>query len=539
METKKDWYKDAVVYQIYPKSFCDSNGDGIGDFRGIISKLDYLKELGVNTVWISPCYPAPDKDNGYDISDFDNVDPKFGTMEDFEEMLEEMHKRGIRLLMDLVVNHTSDEHEWFKSAIQGKDAKYRDYYIWKDPVNGGPPNKWGGDAIGGSAWIYDEKSGQYYLHVGFHYQPDLDWENPKVREEIAAMINRWFDRGVDGFRCDVINMISKDFDAPHPGDGPRLHEFLHELYEKCFKPHNAFTVGEVWDLPPEDSLMLTHPDRGELTLAFQFEHMRVGREDGKRFYPAEFKPHDFVDVLAKWQKGLNGEGWNALCMENHDQPRCLNRFGNTGRYRRESAKMLATLLYCQQGTPFLYEGQELGCINPVFHTLEESIDIESCNNQDILVKKFGVEETLRRFSFDSRDCGRVPMAWDDSENGGFTTGKPWIKLNDFYKDINAKKELEAEDGVYGYYKNLFKVRADNKTLMRGDFELLCNAGGEVVYRRFLEGEKDVYVILNYSEKKIRVNNPCKGGKLMLSTHARKRLDEKMVLKPYEAMIIEA
>ncbi|MBQ3183110.1 MAG: alpha-glucosidase [Clostridia bacterium] len=536
METKKDWYKDAVVYQIYPKSFCDSNGDGIGDFRGIISKLDYLKELGVNTVWISPCYPTPDKDNGYDISDFDNVDPKFGTMADFEEMLDEMHKRGIRLLMDLVVNHTSDEHEWFKSAIQGKDAPYRDYYIWKDPVNGGPPNKWGGDAIGGSAWIYDEKSGQYYLHVGFHYQPDLDWENPKVRDEIANMINRWFDRGVDGFRCDVINMISKDFEADHPGDGPRLHEFLHELHERCFGPHNAFTVGEVWDLPPEASLMLTAPEREELTLAFQFEHMREGREKGLRFYPAKFDPHKFVATMAKWQAGLNGKGWNALCIENHDQPRSIDRFGSK-KYRRESAKLLATLTYCMQGTPFIYEGQELGCINPVFHTLEESIDIESQNNQDILIKKFGVEETLRRFSLDSRDCGRVPMAWDDSENGGFTTGKPWIKLNDFYKDINAKNELSAEDGVYGYFRDLFKMRAANKTLMRGDFELLKNEGGAVVYRRFLEGEKDVYVVLNYSDKRISIDNPVKGGKFLITSHDRKRVTETFRMRPWESIVI--
>lgn len=538
MEKMKDWYKDAVVYQIYPRSFCDSNGDGIGDIRGIISKLDYLKELGVNTVWISPCYQSPNGDNGYDISDFQAIGPEYGDLEDFKVLVEEMHKRGIRLLMDLVVNHTSEEHIWFQEALKGKDNPYRDYYIWRDPVNDGPPNKWGMGDPGGSNWIYDEASGQYYLHLGYRMQPDLNWDNPKVRDEIANMINWWFDLGVDGFRCDVINLISKDFDAPEGGgNGPNLHKYLHELHERCFGPHNAMTVGEVWDLEPEESLMLTAPEREELTLAFQFEHMRVGRVDAKRFFIGEFDPHKFVEMLAKWQHGLNGKGWNALCFENHDQPRSLNRFGSPQKYRRESAKLLATLLYCMQGTPFIYQGQELGTINPVFHSLYESVDCEANNIERYLVENFGMEDTLRRFSFDSRDCARVPMAWDDSYNGGFTEGKPWIKLNDFYADINAKNELAAKDGVYAFYKELFSVRASKKTLLRGEFELLKNEGGAVIYRRYLEGEKDIYVVLNYSDNKIKCDIPK--GEIILSSYNRTKLAPKLKLEPWEALVIEA
>lgn len=539
MNKTKDWYKDAVVYQIYPKSFCDSNSDGIGDLRGIISKLDYLKDLGVNTIWISPCYRSPGADNGYDISDFQDIGPEYGTLDDFKELVEEMHKRGIRLLMDLVVNHTSEEHKWFKEAKKGKDNPYRDYYIWRDPVNGKPPNEWGKDEIGGSSWIYDESSGQYYLHLGFKEQPDLNWDNPKVRDEIANMINWWFELGVDGFRCDVINLISKDYDAPKGGNGKNLHKYLHELHERCFGPHNAMTVGEVWDLEPEESLMLTAPEREELTLAFQFEHMRVGRIDGQRYYKGEFDPHEFVASLAKWQNGLNGHGWNALCIENHDQPRSLDRFGSTDKYRRESAKMLATLLYCMQGTPFIYQGQEIGAINPVFHSLYESIDCEANNLERHLVENFGLEETLRRFSFDSRDCGRVPMAWDNSYNGGFTSGKPWIKLNDFYREINVKNELAAEDGIYAYYKELFALRASKKVLLRGDFELLKNENGAVVYQRSLENEHDIYVVLNYSNDRIECTNPAYDGNILISNYNREKLENELILRPWEAIVIEA
>ena len=531
----KDWYKDAVVYQIYPKSFCDSNGDGIGDIRGIISKLDYLKDLGINTVWLSPCYPSPQADNGYDISDYQDIAPEYGTLDDFKEMLDEMHKRGIRLLMDLVVNHTSDEHRWFKEALKGRDNPYRDYYVWRDPVDGKPPNDWEA-GFGKSAWEYDEASGQYWLHLFTEKQPDLNWTNPRLREEIVNMINWWLDMGVDGFRCDVINLIAKDYDAPDPGDGEHLHEYLHELNEKCFKPHNAMTVGEVFGLSPEQSLMLTAPEREELTLVFQFEHMRVGRVDGQRFFHCEFDPHRFVEILAKWQNGLIGRGWNALCYENHDQPRCHDRFGSPREYRRESAKMLATLLYCMQGTPFIYEGQELGCINPVFRSLYESVDCEANDIERYLVENFGMEETLRKFSFDSRDCGRVPMAWDDSYNGGFTEGKPWIKLNDFYPEINAKSELAAEDGVYGYYKMLLALRASKKVLLRGDFELIRNDGGAVIYRRMLDGEKDIYVILNYSSVEIKCDVP--NGNVLLSNYNRNTIDNAVLLSPWEAVVVE-
>lgn len=528
-----EWYKDAVVYQIYPKSFCDSNGDGIGDFNGIISKLDYLKELGINTIWISPCYPSPQKDNGYDISDYDDVGREYGTMDDFKRMVSEMHKRGIRLLMDLVVKSSSDEHMWFSESKKGKDNPYRDYYVWKDPVDGHEPNDWqAGYQI--SAWTYDKKTNQYWLHTFIEGEPDLNWDNPNVRNEIYSMVNRWLDIGVDGFRCDVINLISKDYDSDHIGDGKHLHEYLHELHERCLEPHNAMTVGEVYGLTPDEAFEMIDPAKGELTLVFQFEHMREGRIDGQRFFMTDFKPRKFVDTLAKWQYGFMGRAWNALVMENHDQPRCINRFGSVV-YRKESAKMLASLLYCLQGTVFIYEGQEFGSINPVFKTLDEGDDIETKQIQDHLVELWGMEGALKAISLDSRDCARIPMAWDSSETGGFSSGKAWIKYNDFRKEINAENDIADEDGVYHFYQKLLALRKSKKVLSRGDFALIHNDdNGVVVFKRFIEGEKDIFVVLNYSENENTYDYSPYKGKLLLSGYS----SECHVMRPYEALIYE-
>ena len=532
-----DWYKDAVVYQIYPKSFCDSNGDGIGDINGIISKLDYIKDLGINTVWISPCYKSPNADFGYDISDYRDIAPEYGTLDDFKRMLDEMHKRGIRLLMDLVVNHTSDEHEWFIESKKGRDNPYRDYYIWKDPVKGAYPNSWS-SGFNESAWEWDESSGQYYLHLFTKKQPDLNWENPNVRQEIEDMVNYWLDMGVDGFRCDVINLISKDFSAKIPDNGPHLHDYLHSLYLNCFEPHNAMTVGEVWGLTPDESLELTSPLAGELSLAFQFEHLSVGRQDGKRFFPCEFDPVKFTDILAKWQYGLNGRGWNALCMENHDQPRCVNRFGSPEKYRRESATMLATLLYGMQGTVFLYEGQECGFINPVFNSYDECLDVETTDAYPYMMKTFGEKEMLRRYSFDSRDCGRIPMSWNGTENAGFTEGKSWIKLNDFRKEVNVETEINADNSVYRYYRNLIKLKKENNILKFGEFCLLNNDGRFVLYERTFEGKK-LLVILRFSDTPIEIKKPFEFGKILLSNYSDAEIEkETLRLRPYEAMIIE-
>lgn len=528
-----NWYKDAVVYQIYPKSFCDSNGDGIGDFNGIISKLDYLKELGINTVWISPCYPSPQKDNGYDISDYDDVGREYGTMEDFKRMADEMHRRGIKLLMDLVVKSSSDEHFWFTESMKGKDNPYRDYYVWKDPVDGREPNDWqAGYQI--SAWTFDEKSGQYWLHTFIEGEPDLNWDNPKVRQEIYAMVNRWLDIGVDGFRCDVINLIAKDYDSDHIGDGKHLHEYLHELHENCLAPHDAMTVGEVYDLTPDEAFEMVAPDRGELSLVFQFEHLREGRIDGQRFFMTDFNAKNFVDTLAKWQYGFMGRAWNTLVMENHDQPRCIDRFGSV-EYRKESAKMLATLLYCLQGTVFIYEGQEFGSINPVFRSLEECDDCETKQIQDHLVELWGTEGALKAISLDSRDCARVPVAWDGSETGGFSDGKAWIKYNDFRHEVNAASDLADENGVYRFYQKLLSLRKSKRALSRGNFELIRNdEDGGVVYRRYIEGERDIFVVLNYSDKENAFDFSSYKGELLLSGYG----DIPDVMRPFECLVFE-
>lgn len=529
----KEWYKEAVVYQIYPKSFCDTNGDGIGDIPGIISKLDYLKELGINTIWLSPCYVSPGDDNGYDIADYRTVDHVYGTMDDFKKMLAEVKKRGIRLLMDLVVNHTSNEHEWFVQSRKSKDNPYRDYYIWRDAADGHEPTSWQSN-FGGSAWEFDEATGQYYLHLFSKKQPDLNWENPKVRQEIIDMMNYWLEMGVDGFRCDVINLISKDIENDISGDGPRLHEYIHLLNREALAPHGAMTVGEVWDLSPEESLMLTHPDRQELSMVFQFEHMSVGRTGG-RFYLGTFDPEKYVDVLAKWQKGLNGKGWNAICVENHDQSRCLNRIGDTDKYRYESATMIATLVYAMQGTPYIFQGQELGLINPVFRSLDECRDIEALNAYPVLIKEFDEAEVLRRFSGDSRDCGRAPIPWDSSENGGFTSGTPWLKVHDRYKEINAQADLNSERSVYKYYQKLIKLHLENKTMLYGDFELLYNNGPLSVYRR--SGESgNIKVICNFCNENTKLDFSVDPDSVILSNYeVKEKLSE---LCPYQALIIK-
>ena len=495
-----DWYKEAVVYQIYPKSFCDSNGDGIGDIRGIISKLDYLKDLGINTVWLSPCYVSPGDDNGYDIADYRMIDPVYGSMDDFRRMLSEMHSRGIRLLMDLVVNHTSDEHMWFTESKKGKDNPYRDYYIWKDPVDGKEPNGWKSN-FGGSAWEYDEGSGQYYLHLYSKKQPDLNWENEKLRQEIVDMINYWLDMGVDGFRCDVINSISKDFSQDVPGDGPKLHEYINLLNRECFEPHNAMTVGEVWGLTPDQSLMLTDPNRNELSIAFQFDHMSVGRNGG-RFYLCDFEPEKFMEHLFRWQEGLDGRGWNAICIENHDQPRSLNRYADYENYRYEAATMLGTIELCLQGTPFIYQGQEIGLINPTFTSLEECRDIEAINAYPELIEKFSYDKVMELFSADSRDCGRSPIPWNSEKNGGFTNGEPWLKLHDSYESINVDADIKADRSIFAYYKKLIQLHLNNKALLYGSFGRVYNKGSVSVFSRHIEDET-VFVICNFSDKEVK------------------------------------
>lgn len=528
-----DWQKDAIVYQIYPKSFCDANGDGIGDIKGILSKLPYLEALGINTVWLSPCYPSPGDDNGYDISDYRDIAPEYGTLEDFRELLDALHARGIRLLMDLVVNHTSDEHRWFQKSRESRDNPYRDYYIWRDPVNGREPNDWQA-AFGGSAWEWDEQTGQYYLHLFSKKQPDLNWDNPVVRQEIADMVNYWLDMGVDGFRCDVINSISKDFSAPHGGGiGPHLHEYLHELHERALKPHGALTVGETWGLTPEQTLELTGDARGELTMSFQFEHLLLGRVGGDKFLRCPVDRKAFVDILSKWQEGLKNDGYPVLVMENHDQPRALSRFGDSA-YPYESATMLAMLLYGMRGVPFLYQGQELGLSDPVFHSLSEYRDIETLNAYTAMRGTYSDEELLPMLNFGSRDNSRVPMPWSDAPNGGFTSGTPWIKTN-----VDPARTAEAEEtdprSVLHFYRRLLSLRKQNNCLRRGDFTLLKNDDGTVLYRRAC-GDSTVLVLCRFADSPAPVPALVpKSAALLFGNY--ENADAHAPLRPYEARLL--
>ncbi|MBQ9414709.1 MAG: alpha-glucosidase [Clostridia bacterium] len=485
------WQKETVIYQIYPKSFCDSNGDGIGDIPGILSKVPYLKALGINAVWLSPCYPSPNDDNGYDISDYRGIAPEYGTLDDFKTLLDTLHQNGIRLLLDLVVNHTSDEHAWFEAARQSRDNPYRDYYIWRDPVDGHEPNGWRA-AFGGSAWEFDEKTGQYYLHLFSRKQPDLNWDNPKVRQEIADMINYWLDMGVDGFRCDVINSISKDFTADAPGMGPHLHEYLHELHVKALGPHGALTVGETWGMTPAQTLLMTSEARGELTMTFQFEHLMLGRVGWDKFRRCDVDRKAFVDILAKWEYGLKDDGYPVLVMENHDQPRALSRFGDD-RYPFESATMLAALLYGMRGVAVVYEGQELGLANPTFPTLADYRDIETINAYHEMENDYDEQTLLEMMNFGSRDNSRVPMPWDGSAHAGFTTGTPWI-VADFDPTKTVAAEEADENSVLWFYRKLFRLRQNDPVLLHGDFELLQNEDGTAVYRREKDGDVRLVVV---------------------------------------------
>ena len=459
---EKRWWKESIVYQIYPRSFKDSNGDGIGDLNGITEKMDYLQKLGINVLWLSPVYQSPNDDNGYDISDYQAIMDEFGTMEDFDRMLAVAHEHGIKLVMDLVVNHTSDEHPWFIESQKSVDNPYRDYYIWRPGKDGKEPNNWG-SCFSGPAWKYDEKTDMYYLHLFSRKQPDLNWDNPKVRQEVFDMMNWWLDKGVDGFRMDVISLISKKPDLPdglvgingyasfnEPANGPHVHEYLQEMREKVLNNADTITVGECSGVTLEEAKKYARSDEKELNMVFQFEHMDVDADGSNKWTDKKMNLRDMKAVLTKWQKGLEEIAWNSLFWENHDQPRSVSRFGNdSSQYRERSAKMLATCLHMMQGTPYVYQGQELGMTNVPFHSVEDFRDLDSINAYHELVedqKVFSKEEMMRYLRYKSRDNARTPFQWDDSENAGFTTGTPWIMVNPNYKEINAKAEL-AKDGV--------------------------------------------------------------------------------------------
>ena len=535
-EKKQPWWKTAVVYQIYPKSFQDSNGDGIGDIQGIISRLDYLRELGVDALWISPMYCSPQDDNGYDISDYRNIDPMFGTMEDMEELIRESQKRDIRIVMDLVLNHTSDEHIWFQEAKKSKDNPYHDYYVWRDGKEGELPNDMRA-VFGGPAWEWVPQLGQYYFHQFSVKQPDLNWENPKVRREIYDMILWWMEKGIGGFRLDVIDQIAKEPDKKITNNGPRLHDFLRELSKETFQKGELLTVGEAWGANTQNAKLYSNPDGSEFSMVFQFEHMVMDQQEGKDKW--DLAPLPFVKLkknLAKWQTQLYGCGWNSLFWDNHDLPRIVSRWGDDGECREMSAKMLATVLHGMQGTPYIYQGEELGMTNVRFEDISQYRDIEIFNMyKERMQQGYSKSEIWESIYAKGRDKARTPMQWNGSTHGGFTEGTPWIGVNPNYRQINAKAERENPNSVYHYYRRLIQLRKEYPVFVEGKFELLLEEDEQIfAYTRTNESCK-MLVCANFSGQNVNCEllSEWRQAKQLIHNVQGKLGEE---LKPYEAVI---
>ncbi len=551
----KTWWKEAVIYQIYPRSFMDSNGDGIGDLQGIVSRLDYLKYLGIDVIWLSPVYQSPNDDNGYDISDYQAIMDEFGTMEDFDELLAKAHDRGIRIVMDLVVNHTSDEHKWFLESKKSKDNPYRDYYIWREGQNEqAPPNNWG-SCFGGSAWQYDEATSMYYLHLFSKKQPDLNWDNKEVRQSVYDMMTWWCEKGIDGFRMDVISMISKTSEMPDGkaeglyGDfgpycihGPNVHKYLQEMNETVLSKYDIMTVGETAGVTTELAKQYAGEDARELNMVFQFEHVEGNGKYGK--WTDQKMPLTMLKkTLSRWQRELHGKAWNSLFWDNHDQPRAVSRFGDDRPMFREiSAKMLATCLHMLQGTPYIYQGEELGMTNYPFQSPDDFRDIESINaySQWCANGPLSHEEFWPCITAKSRDNARTPMQWDDTENAGFTTGTPWISVNPNYKEINAKAETSDPDSVFHYYKKLIALRRENPVMIYGSYEPLLEDSEELfVYTRTLDLEK-LLTVCNFSDKEASFTIPYEfvGAGCLISNTENTYDKAEITLRPYEAFVLK-
>ncbi|MGR5307832.1 glycoside hydrolase family 13 protein [Vibrio mediterranei] len=503
---EKRWWHNSVVYQIYPRSFCDSNGDGIGDLNGIRSKLDYLTELGVDVIWLSPVYQSPMDDNGYDISDYQAIAPEFGTMEDMDALLAEAKERGIKIVMDLVVNHTSDEHEWFKRACESKTSPYRDYYVWRDAKPDGSAPSDMGSIFGGSAWEWHEPTQQYYLHLFSKKQPDLNWENPKVHDEVHKMMNWWIDRGIGGFRLDVIDLIGKEIDNGITGNGPRLHPLLKQMNNATFGDKDLLTVGETWDATPEIAKLYSAEDREELSMVFQFEHITLTWTNGDKWKPAPLDLKAFKQVLTKWQLELKETGWNSLFWNNHDLPRAVSKYGNDGQYRVKSAKMLATVLHCLKGTPYIYQGEEIGMTNVKFDNLEQYRDIETLNFYKVRTEA-GVshEEMMAALAENSRDNARTPMQWSNEANAGFSTAEPWIEVNPNYTAVNAELDRASNESIYEYYKALIGLRREFEAVIYGDFIPLLEEHDKVFAYLRQHGEQTLLVVANFSDESVDVD----------------------------------
>ncbi|RJW26928.1 alpha-glucosidase [Blautia sp.] len=554
---EKRWWKESVVYQIYPRSFCDSNGDGIGDLNGITGKLDYLKELGIDVIWLSPVYKSPNDDNGYDISDYQAIMDEFGTMEDFDRMLATAHEKGIKIMMDLVVNHTSDEHKWFIESRKSTDNPYRDYYIWRPAKEDGSlPNNWG-SCFSGPAWEYDKTTDMYFLHLFSKKQPDLNWDNPAVRQDVFDMMNWWLKKGVDGFRMDVISLISKEPGLPdkEPGingyatfnvsaNGPHVHEYLQEMRQKALNNADTITVGECSGVTLEEAKKYARSDEKELNMVFQFEHMDVDSDEKSgKWTTKKMDLRDLKNILTRWQKGLQDIAWNSLYWENHDQPRSVSRFGNdSDEYREISAKMLATCIHMMQGTPYVYQGEELGMTNCPFNTLDNFRDLESINAFHELTEqgKMTEEDMMAAISYKGRDNARTPMQWDDSAYAGFSTANPWIMVNPNYTKINAKDQVNREDSVFKYYQKLIKLRHESELIVYGTYDLILDDDKDIyAYIRTL-GDEKLIVYCNFSEntREVEIPEEFVNGKALISNYSDAKVNHKITLRPYEAIVIQ-
>ena len=554
---EKRWWKESVVYQIYPRSFCDSNGDGIGDLNGITGKLDYLKELGIDVIWLSPVYKSPNDDNGYDISDYQAIMDEFGTMEDFDRMLATAHEKGIKIMMDLVVNHTSDEHKWFIESRKSTDNPYRDYYIWRPAKEDGSlPNNWG-SCFSGPAWEYDKTTDMYFLHLFSKKQPDLNWDNPAVRQDVFDMMNWWLKKGVDGFRMDVISLISKEPGLPDKetgingyatfnvsANGPHVHEYLQEMRQKALNNADTITVGECSGVTLEEAKKYARSDEKELNMVFQFEHMDVDSDEKSgKWTTRKMDLRNLKKILTRWQKGLQDIAWNSLYWENHDQPRSVSRFGNdSDEYREISAKMLATCIHMMQGTPYVYQGEELGMTNCPFNTLDNFRDLESINAFHELTEqgKMTEEDMMAAIGYKGRDNARTPMQWDDSAYAGFSTANPWIMVNPNYTKINAKDQVNREDSVFKYYQKLIKLRHESELIVYGTYDLILDDDKDIyAYIRTL-GDEKLIVYCNFSENTREVELPEEftNGKVLISNYIDAKVNHKITLRPYEAIVIQ-
>ena len=552
---RKDWWKESVVYQIYPRSFMDSNGDGIGDLCGIIEKLPYLEELGIDVIWLSPVYDSPNDDNGYDIRDYQKIMEEFGTMEDFDRLIETAHKHNIKILMDLVVNHTSDEHRWFVESKKGKNNPYYDYYIWKDGKDGNPPNNWG-SVFSGSAWQYSEENGQYYLHLFSKKQPDLNWENEKVRKEVYDMMTWWLEKGVDGFRMDVISMISKDQSFPdgekgegklygdfgkYSVNGPRVHEFLKEMRNEVLDKFDTMTVGETAGVTIEEAMHYASEDGSELNMVFQFEHTDLDADAISKWNRKKMPIVEMKKTLSKWQVELEGKAWNSLYWCNHDQPRVVSRLGDDKEYRELSAKMIATSIHMMKGTPYIYQGEELGMTNVNFPSIDEIRDIESINAYHEMSENgiYTKEEMLDFIRYKGRDNARTPMQWDSSSYAGFSTSEPWIMVNPNYTEINAKEQMSRENSVFHYYKKLIQLRKEHKIIVYGTYELLLPEHEQLfVYKRKLEGQQ-LLCVCNFSKEQLTYELPQEfvGSEILIHNYDTVEVQkEKMSVRPYETVV---